>query len=220
MQALTCPWPLPPQPLLTGNAVDLVFVPPLLQAAQPRRERIDHLLRGVLAAYVDRAPADLRFAREAHGRPYLVLPGAPDFNLSDTDGGSVIAIAARGRVGVDLESSARRPPAQRLAQRYFAADEVAALAALDADAAAAAFIRLWTAKEAACKATGTGIFGWLDRWVFDATTTQPHALQIPEAAGTASDWHFQRWTPAPGLTAVLAVQGYVPLLRRQIRIAA
>jgi 4'-phosphopantetheinyl transferase len=92
-----------------------------------RRERLDRLLRLALSPLVGLPPGQLQFGREAKGRPFLRHPGAPDFNLSDTGGGTLLAIAPTGRVGVDLERSDRVPPALRLARRYFAPEEFAAL---------------------------------------------------------------------------------------------
>lgn len=212
-------WPPAASPPLQGDEFDLWWIEPDLLADLPRRERSQQLLAGVLASYL---PADcaLHFAREEHGRPYLLNPGAPDFNLSDTRGGSVIAVAARGRVGVDLERSDRQPPAHSLAERWFHPDEAAHLATLDPAAAAALFIRLWTAKEASCKATGSGIFGWLDRWQFAVDAEQPRLLALPEQAGPATDWHHLRLSPARGFTCVLACQGFRPQWRRRWRLDA
>lgn len=184
--------------------------PPDEAAPNQRRARLDRLLRDVLSRYVAAAPAALRFAREARGRPYLVGEGMPDFNLSDTTGGTVIAVAARARIGVDLERLDRRLPHRRLAQRYFSASECEGLAALAEEDARAAFLRLWTAKESSCKSTGTGIYGQLDRWRFDPLATAPTLRGLPDDAAPASRWHHQRLEPAPGYTAVLACDGWSP----------
>ncbi len=193
--------------------------PPEQSAPPLRRARIDALLRRVLAPYLEVEPGALRFGREARGRPYLLGPQRdglllPDFNLSDTDGGSVVAVAPRGRVGVDLERIDRQLPHRKLAQRYFHGREAAMLEAMDDEAARVAFLRLWTCKESSCKSTGTGIYGQLDRWVFEAEGDAPRLLALPPEAGAAADWHHLRATPAPGYSAVLACQGWVPVLRR------
>ncbi len=184
-------------------------------APRARRGRLDVLLRRVLSRYVDVAPEGLRFAREARGRPYLlgtdlVADNVPDFNLSDTLGGTVIAVAERGRVGVDLERIDRVLPHRRLARRYFSESESAALDAMDDDAARRAFLRLWTAKEASCKSTGSGIYGQLSHWVFDARAESPTLVALPSAAGEAARWHHLRLMPVPGYTAVLACDGWCP----------
>jgi 4'-phosphopantetheinyl transferase len=152
------------------------------------------------------APEQLLFGREAKGRPFLRHPGAPDFNLSDTGGGSLLALTSIGRVGVDLERTDRIPPALRLARRWFAADEFAALDALPEAERPLAFLHLWTAKEASCKATGTGIFGYLPRWRFVTGSPEPRLLALPNAAGASERWRFLRLAPAAGFTAAIALR--------------
>jgi 4'-phosphopantetheinyl transferase len=177
-----------------------------------RRGRLDALLRTVLARYVGQPPARLRFGREPRGRPFLLGARVPDFNLSDTRGGSVVAVARRGRIGVDLERLDRALPHRRLAQRYFAPAEWAVLQSLDDGAARAAFLRLWTAKEASCKSTGTGIHGWLPRWQFDPIPLAPRLRALPPEAGDAARWHYLRVEPHPDFTAVIACDGFRPVL--------
>jgi 4'-phosphopantetheinyl transferase len=175
-------------------------------ATIPRRERVDRLLRLALSPLVGVSPDQLRFGREAKGRPFLRHPEAPDFNLSDTRGGTLLAITRAGRVGVDLERTDRIPPALRLAQRWFATDEFAALETLPDSERTLAFLHLWTAKEASCKATGTGIFGFLPQWRFVTASPEPSLLALPDDAGTSARWRFLRLSPATGFTAVIALR--------------
>ena len=219
--AATCDlaWPPPPQPPLAADEIDLLWLDPAIHAGLPRRARTQALLHEALLAWLP-PHTTLRFAREPQGKPYLELADAPDFNLSDTRGGSVLAIAGAPRVGVDLERLDRRPPVQALARRWFSAAEAAALGALDEAAAARAFMRLWTAKEASCKATGTGIFGWLDRWRFGLDEGRPQPLGIPAEAGAAACWWHARVEPWPGYTCVIAAQGAPRRLRRLLRLGA
>jgi 4'-phosphopantetheinyl transferase len=197
---------------LAANELHVWWWPESLQPpAQARNLRTDAVLRTLLARYLPLEPSALRFGREPKGRPYLLHEGAPDFNLSDTRGGSVLAIAACGRVGIDIERCDRELPVARLASRWFTPDEAAALGALDAESARRAFLRLWTAKEASCKATGTGIYGRLAAWRFavgDDDCT-PAALVLPVDAGAAQRWRFLRLTPAPSHTVALACRDLV-----------
>lgn len=209
-----CLWPPPAQPALLDDDVDLWWLPESVSLGSDRRSRIDAFLRGVLAAYVGTAADDLVFRREPKGKPYLDPASGPDFNLSDTRGGSLVVVSARPRVGVDLERLDRRPPALRLAERWFHPREFLALRDLPEAERASAFLRLWTAKESSCKATGTGIYGWLSQWVFDAVSEAPVLRALPAAAGDSSRWHFLRVEPAAGFTAVVAASGLRPRLRR------
>jgi 4'-phosphopantetheinyl transferase len=180
---------------------------PLQPTAPSRRQRTDLVLRHLLAPYLRLPPDALRFGREPKGRPYLLHADAPDFNFSDTRGGSVLALSASGRVGIDIERGDRSPPVLAIAERWFAPDESAALRSLeqhDADAARRAFLRLWTAKEASCKATGTGIYSWLPAWRFAIEDEAPVPIALPVDAGDTSRWTFRRLAPADTHTVALA----------------
>ena len=191
---------------MAGDELRACWFPAVPDDQAPRRQRVDRLLRQVLAPLLGLSPDALEFGREAKGRPFLRHPDAPDFNLSDTTGGSLVAVCARGRVGVDLEQLQRRPPVARLAARYFSAAEASALAAMDEEAARQSFLRLWTAKEASCKATGTGIFGFLAQWQFDAGSVSPILRCAPTDAGEPSRGQFLRLSPSPLHTAVIALR--------------
>ena len=207
--------PAPPWPTLddgtAGQLPDdelrLLWLPAATSADErPRRQRIDALLRRALAPPLGLAPSQLRFGRGAKGRPFLEHEHAPDFNLSDTAGGTLLALTRAARVGVDLERHGRQPPAARLAARYFDPAEARALLRLAPDAAAREFIALWTAKEASCKATGTGIFGFLPRWQFEVGSATPVLRALPADAGDAARWRFLRVTPSAEHTAVIALR--------------
>src|ERR1700752_4907912 len=105
------PWPAlfgAPAAALPADELRLVWCPPRDDEGDtPRRQRIDALQRRLLAPLLGLDAGALRFAREHKGRPYLAQAGAPDFNLSDTDGGTLFALSHRARVGVDLELAAR-----------------------------------------------------------------------------------------------------------------
>ena len=192
---------------ISADALHVWWWPESLQPSTPtRRERTDAVLRTLLARYLPLDPAALRFGRESKGRPFLLHAGAPDFNLSDTHGGSVLAVAASGRVGIDIERCDRAPPVVALASRWFAPDEAAALRALDVESARRAFLRLWTAKEASCKATGTGIYGRLAAWRFAIAEddSAPAVVALPAEAGDATNWRFLRLAPASSHTVALA----------------
>ncbi|MBS7458944.1 4'-phosphopantetheinyl transferase superfamily protein [Coralloluteibacterium stylophorae] len=180
------------------------------QPPQARRARIDRLLRATLAAYLDVPASELAFGREDRGRPFLRHADAPDFNLTDTRGGTLVAVCRGGRVGVDIERHDRRLPMRALARRWFAPSEADALDALPEDEARLAFLCLWTAKEASCKATGTGIFDQrLQAWQFDPGSVRPLPRALPPEAGAAAEWRFLRVAPSPAHTVVVACRGAV-----------
>ena len=123
-------------------------------------------LAAALAAY---GAAPLRVLRTAAGQPYF--PDRPGLHLSISHTGPWWACVVTDRpVGLDIEDPAiRRPgfPADRLAARYFTPAEQAYVAAAAAEQPvvqappSAAFLALWTRKEALLKCRGTGIRGGL-----------------------------------------------------------
>ena len=120
-------------------------------------------LRTVLAAYLDRAPADLVFALGRHGKPALEKLGL-EFNLSHRGGCGLIAVARGRQVGVDVERIRNDFACEDIARRFFAPAEVVALATWAPAEYATAFFRCWTRKEAYVKARGDGITLGLDRF--------------------------------------------------------
>jgi len=207
------------QPLPAAGEVDLVWCPSPTPPPQQRRASLDALLRGVLAAYLGCEPQRLEFGREPAGRPYLRnADPSLAFNLSDTRGGSVVAVAVGLRVGVDLERLDRQPPALRLARRYFNPEESAVLERLAPDQQRLAFLHAWTAKESSCKATGSGLRDRLSAWRFeiDPIGADPRVRGAPAEAGDPQRWSLRRITPAPGFTAVVAAAGAI----RRVRLIA
>jgi 4'-phosphopantetheinyl transferase len=180
-----------------------------------RRQRVDRRLRQVLARYAGVAPEALAFGREAKGRPFLSGAGSPDFNYSDTGGEAVLAVAQGIRVGIDIERRDRVVPVERLARRWYSAEEAEALAALPEESARRAFLGLWTAKEASCKCTGTGLFGWTPRWRFELPASEAAAPLPAAAAPAAGRFHFLRLLEAEHTIALtLRSEAAPPRLHR------
>ena len=75
-------------------------------------------------------------------------------------------------LGVDLECRQRKVNALPLAQRFFADSEFRYLQGLPSEIRAAAFLRLWTGKEAVLKALGRGISSGLDKVVLSVSPEQ------------------------------------------------
>lgn len=140
-----------------------------LQTAELRRRFVVRrgLLRTLLGAYAGRAPGALRLRSQSRGKPELD-PAENDaglqFNVSDCGGRALYAVTRAGAVGVDIEAVAPIPDMARVARRWFAADEQAALANLPEEQRARGFYLAWTRKEAVIKAEGTGLTLPLDRF--------------------------------------------------------
>lgn len=182
------------------------------------------LLRRLLGAALGLPPADVPLGSAAQGKPTLVGAVAPRpvaFNLSHSGALSLIGIdptAGEGGpapIGVDLEAVDARP--RTLADllhvaRRIAPGEAESLALLPEGAAAAAFHRLWTCKEACLKCLGTGIGGGgpgIDA-VVRVAPADSGGLETWRAGEIA--WSVRCFEPCPGhLAAVARPAGTAPV---------
>lgn len=144
--------------------------------------------RRLIGRHLDRDPAALRFATSRHGKPILAGVGAAPavaFNLTHSGGVGYLAIAPFN-VGIDVEQHRPFDDLQPLIDDYCSPGEIAALAALPAPARAAAFLGVWTRKEAALKAWGTGI-GAVPLDALHVGTAEPEAASQEALAGMVHD---------------------------------
>ncbi len=108
------------------------------------------MLRRILGEHLDVHASAVRLDYGAHGKPRLLRSG-PAFNLSHSGRRAVVAIAASGRVGVDVEHCRPRRPFRRLSRRFFSQAEDRWLCALPGPDRAEGFYRVWTLKESYLK---------------------------------------------------------------------
>jgi len=115
---------------------------------------LQRLLLGLALARRRRA---LRIVRQRYGKPVLAL--ARDrwlrFNASHSGDTLLVALGGTRPLGIDIERRDHRK-APRVPARLLSAGERARLQLLDEDARPRAFLQLWTRKEAAAKADGSG----------------------------------------------------------------
>jgi phosphopantetheinyl transferase len=111
----------------------------------------------VLAAATADAATDLEFRFGPNGKPHLT-DGGPSFNASDS-GDFVVVALARADVGVDIELRRSLTRRDRLARRICTDRELEQLKQAPEDERDQRLLRLWTCKEAALKAIGTGLSG-------------------------------------------------------------
>jgi len=164
-------------------------------------------VRGILAQRLGVAPGELQFATNAHGKPFLVPPGAPLFSLSHSHEMALCAVSGAGELGVDIEWCRELPHAE-LARRFFAPDEASALAALAEHEQLAGFFACWTRKEAYIKAKGLGLSLPLDAFSVSADPQLAPALLSSRHESSDVD-HYRFWEipVAPGYRATLAYRG-------------
>jgi 4'-phosphopantetheinyl transferase len=181
------------------------------------------LLRLVLSKYADLAPREWTFATNPYGRPEVANDSAEGrkiaFNISHTNSLIVLGIAQDRAIGVDTENLRAGRDSVDLANRYFAADEVAALRVLSREQQQRRFVEYWTLKESYIKARGMGLSIPLDQFSFHFS--QNGRLQMDIAAAQSdspSRWQFWQFQPAPQyLVAVCAERVPTQLTRLSMK---
>ncbi|KAA0596528.1 4'-phosphopantetheinyl transferase [Azospirillum lipoferum] len=168
------------------------------------------LLRLLLGRCTGRDPAGLVFDYGTHGKP--ALPGGPAFNLSDSEDSLAIAVAAEGRIGVDIERLRPIESADGIADRFFHIAERAALQGLAPERRDEGFLLAWTRKEAFIKAAGVGLSMPLDQFAVEVRPDAPPALlEIGEDlrgdVGVPADWSLFDRRVLPGTIAAIAAHG-------------
>jgi 4'-phosphopantetheinyl transferase len=117
----------------------------------------------------------------------------------------MIALGCGITPGIDLEQLRSRPRALAIARRFFSVDEVRMLEAVTPSQRSAAFLQVWTAKEAVLKAHGRGLAFGLDRLSIDCGTDGPR-LQRMEGEDVAT-WQLLSLASDAPVIAALAWRG-------------
>ena len=147
------------------------------------------IMRILLSRYVREEPGKLEFNYGPHGKPFLAGAFAQSqlhFNLAHAERLALLAVARGGPIGVDLEKIRPITEADQLATDFFPSLESDALRNLPPEEKAAAFLNLWTRKEAVLKAEGRGL------------GNLPHEKEPARSI-------LRNFEPVPGFVAALAV---------------
>lgn len=126
------------------------------------------------AADLTGGPADaIRLRHRPDGRPFLTGSASRlQVSVSHSTGVFAVALSAFAPVGVDVET-VRPVPAEALARRWLDASAAEAVALAPPDGRTETFFLLWTQKEAAGKAHGSGLrHGGLTRRVAAPSTAE------------------------------------------------
>lgn len=161
-------------------------------------------LRRVLSGYIDEAPARILITTDANGKPRLAHHDVLHFNLSHSGHLGLVAVASTP-VGIDIETDGRRLDVDALSARFFHPAEQSAVR--QAAEPEAAFLAVWTAKEAAVKAAGLGLRVELASFdVSPSADMAPCETRIPagEAHGYADSRIFVQPIEIPGAAASVA----------------
>lgn len=129
--------------------------------AGPRR-RFDlcrSALRALLSHELSCNHQQLAFGATKYGKPFAIVDKKPNpisFNLSHSHNHGLIALAPKGRLGVDIEDRVPRDDLDELAKSVLGPDEQRDFAGLRGSQRTHFFFRMWTLKEALIKALGVG----------------------------------------------------------------
>lgn len=138
------------------------------------------LLRHALTAKVEGRvpPRAWRFRESPQGKP-MMESGLPALEFNIAHAGAAVAVAVGTRpVGVDVESLAPQDRGPVIPD-VLTPQELARLNQLEEERRAAAFVHLWTVKEAVAKALGLGVS--LDFRTLDVTL-EPLAVRLAAGA--------------------------------------
>ncbi len=165
-------------------------------------------LRTVLARYLDRLPADLRFDYDARGKPVVLSAGCDlRFNLSHSHDLALLAVTKNRELGIDVEFI-KESIGPEIAECFFSAAEIAELRALPREQQRAAFFAGWTRKESYIKGTGAGLFGPLDRFTVSLAPDESRvSLRVHDDEREAARWTLCSLHPGEGYAGALAVEG-------------
>ena len=163
--------------------------------------------RRLLSSWAGGEPSAWTFTVGPHGKPEVAGPlGGPRLrvNLSHTSGLAAAVLTEDHDVGIDVEWMGRQAAGDDLAQRFFAPDECAILAATPPERAEEAFLTFWTLKEAYIKAVGLGLSLPLDAFAFNLDPLGIHFE--PSVVDDPACWRFAHWRPTPDHLMALALR--------------
>lgn len=147
-------------------------------------------IRRLLATYTGRPPGSLDFATDPKGKPHLSDGQGLAFNLSHSGDDLMLAVAHGSPVGIDLETATQPAPLET-ARIVFSREEQAWLGQIPGPAQSAAFLWIWTRKEALLKGVGAGFL------------MDPQTINVL-GASPLPGWHLHDLTDFTGCPAALA----------------
>lgn len=151
--------PAPVSPALENGQIDVWRLDLSAADLSLQRARAHDAMYQILAAYLDRAPAEIEIDRPPQGKPRIRRPAtALEFNLSHTRDSALLAVSREHAVGVDIETHRHIQDPLRLARRLFSSTDIAQLEILPESRRLDAFLDLWTRLEARQKTLGRGVF--------------------------------------------------------------
>ncbi len=168
-------------------------------------------LRVILGRYLETNPTKIQFTYSAYGKPALAgdHPASElQFNLGHSHEIAIYAFSLRRQLGIDIEHMRPEVSGDEIAERFFAAAEVAALREVPSNCRTEAFFNCWTRKEAYIKARGEGLTFPLGDFAVSMTPGEPaRLLTVRDAPQEVARWFLRQLNPGTGYVAALAVEG-------------
>jgi phosphopantetheinyl transferase len=159
----------------------------------PRALR-SHWAQRCVASFLGDSAAGVRLGHDDAGRPIVLDPPtarAWSLSVSDTAGCLAVAVAAGGRLGIDIEPALGRDVAAQ-ALPWLAPTEAEAIRAAPAPLRRAWLLGIWTQKEAYLKALGTGLDAKLSDFEVEANPNAPAGVRRPHATAGAPPIRLHR----------------------------
>lgn len=166
-------------------------------------------LRLILGRYLRQSSQAIRFAYHENGKPFLEAGEGSQiqFNLSHAHHLGLLAVCPNLAVGVDVEYMQPGLEIIKIARRFFAPAEAAAIEALPENLQEAACYQVWTCKEALLKARGVGISTGLSRVEVRLRPGEPpQVIQDLEQGTGGSLWRLELLDPGPGYSGAVATE--------------
>ena len=128
-------------------------------------------LKLLLQYYVDKAPYPIALYKNNYGKPYI-KGNALYFNVSHTDGMSIISFSKSNEIGIDLEHIKCDNNIINISKKYFTKRERFWIENLPKSEQIEGFLHCWVRKEAYIKALDVGLNLPLDSFNVISNTNQ------------------------------------------------
>lgn len=171
------------------------------------------VLRQLLGNYLQISPREIKFQYSDRGKPYLTTTGfhnSLQFNISHSQEYALYGFTYDYPIGVDIEHLREMKDAVQIAQRFFSPQEFQSIDNLDSAQQQKVFFKLWTAKEAYLKATGTGLSGSLSSVNIGLNDMEnPYLESIQGSIEAVKSWSMYPCIPALNYVGAIAIKAQI-----------
>jgi 4'-phosphopantetheinyl transferase len=155
--------------------------------------------RRILSQYIGKAPDEITFTKTHWGKPELQDNQGIFFNMSHTQGYTVLAVAGFPGIGIDIEKIVSIDVKAGLAKNFFSASEFYDIEQVPPGKWEPTFYDYWTRKESVVKASGKGLSADLQSFSVSLSKTWGK-VELEQLA-----WYIKPLTlPRPWVGAVTA----------------